>query len=99
MKIGVFVSAIAGQKGYENNVSGHIQVPLESCNKLLDAGHDVHLITNEFGDDRSLPFCLNQNMKIHFVTDSRKSRWCFGEKKPPKRGVEPKKIKATSFRN
>ncbi len=71
MKIGVFVSAIAGQKGYENNVSGHIQVPLQSCNELLRAGHDVHLITNEFGEDRSLPFCLDQDMKIHFVTDSR----------------------------
>ncbi len=57
MKIGVIVSAIDGQEGYENNVSGHIQVPLRSCNELLDAGHDVQLITNEFGEGRSLPFC------------------------------------------
>ena len=93
MKIGVFVSAIAGQKGYENNVSGHIQVPLESCNKLLDAGHDVHLITNEFGDDRSLPFCLNQNMKIHFVTDSRNRGGVLERKSHQKEGLSLKRLK------
>ena len=72
MKIGVYVSAIAGQKGFENNVSGHAQVPLRSVEELQKAGHEVHFITNEFGEDRSLPFCLNEEMNIHLVTDSRK---------------------------
>jgi len=71
MKIGVYVSVIAGQKGFENNVSGHIQVPLRSIEELQRAGHEVHLITNEFGEDRSLPFCLASDMNIHFVTDAR----------------------------
>jgi len=33
MKIGIFVPVIAGQKGFENNVSGHIQIPLQSIEK------------------------------------------------------------------
>ena len=71
MKIGVFVSVVAGQRGFESNVSGHIQVPLQSIDELRAKGHDVHLITNEFSEDRSLPFCLAKDLEIHFVTDSR----------------------------
>ncbi|MDP7008752.1 MAG: glycosyltransferase family 4 protein [Phycisphaerales bacterium] len=87
MKIGVYVSAIAGQKGYEHNVSGHIQVPLESCNVLRKAGYDVHLITNEFGEGRSLPFCLDQEMPVHFVTDSRKRGGVLERKGQQKEGL------------
>ena len=71
MKIGVFVPVIAGQKGFEKNVSGHIQIPLQSIEELRKSGDDVHLITNSFGEDRSLPFCLAKDVTIHFVTDSR----------------------------
>ncbi len=71
MKIGVFVSVVAGQKGFESNVSGHIQVPLHGIEELRKAGHEVHLITNEFGEDRSLPFCLAEDLNVHLVTDSR----------------------------
>ncbi len=87
MKIGIYVSAIDGQKGYENNVSGHIQVPLESCNVLRKAGHEVQLITNEFGEDRSLPFCLDPEMTIHFVTDSRKRGGVLERKSHQKDGL------------
>ncbi|HIA71798.1 MAG TPA: glycosyltransferase [Phycisphaerales bacterium] len=72
MKIGIYVSVIAGQKGFENNVSGHIQVPLRSIEELQRAGHEVHLITNEIGEGRSLPFCLDESsMNIHYVADAR----------------------------
>lgn len=93
MKIGVFVSAIDGQEGYENNVSGHIQVPLKSCQELLDAGHDVHLITNVIGEGRSLPFCLNPEMKLHFVTDSRNRGGILERKSDQKTGINLKKLK------
>jgi len=93
MKIGVIVSAIDGQEGYENNVSGHIQVPLRSCSELLDAGHDVQLITNEFGEGRSLPFCLNPEMKIHFVTDSRNRGGILERKSNQKQGLSLLKLK------
>ncbi len=88
MKIGVFVSVVAGQKGFENNVSGHIQVPLRSIEELRNAGHEVHLITNEFGADRSLPFCLDLNMDIHFVTDSRDRKGILERKSGQGKGIK-----------
>ena len=71
MKIGNFISVVAGEKGFEHNVSGHIQVPLEGMARLRAAGHDVHLITNEYGPDRSLPACLDPAIPVHQVADSR----------------------------
>ena len=93
MKIGVYVSVIAGQKGFENNVSGHIQVPLRSIEELQKAGHDVHLITNEYGEDRSLPFCLADDMNIHFVTDARKRGGVLERTGQQKTGLSLKRLK------
>lgn len=72
MRIGHYVSVVAGQRGFENNVSGHIQLPLRAMELLAEAGHEVHLITNEFGDDRSLPDCLPKAAKVHYVADGRR---------------------------
>lgn len=71
MKIGHYVSVVSGQKGFERNVSGHIQVPLHAMALLRDAGHDVHLITNEFGPERSMPACTPEGIGIHYVVDPR----------------------------
>jgi glycosyltransferase involved in cell wall biosynthesis len=92
MKIGVFVSVVAGQKGFESNVSGHIQVPLQSIDELRAQGHDVHLITNEFGEDRSLPFCLAKDLQIHFVTDSRNRGGVLERTGKPGEGVSLKRL-------
>lgn len=74
MNIGHFVSVVAGQTGFERNVSGHIQVPLHGMKLLQDQGHEVHLITNEFDDTRTLPSCLQKDIKTHFVVDARNRR-------------------------
>ena len=87
MKIGVFVSVIGGQKGFESNVSGHIQVPLRSISELLNSGHDVHLITNSFSEERSVPFCLPDNITIHYVTDARLRGGVLERTSKPKSGV------------
>lgn len=71
MRIGHFVSVVAGQAGFERNVSGHIQVPLHSMKLLQEEGHEVHLITNEFDDSRTLPACLPSDVQVHLVTDAR----------------------------
>ena len=71
MRIGHYVSVVSGQKGFENNVSGHIQVPLHAMRLLRDAGHEVHLITNRFGPERSLPNCLPEGVPVHLVDDAR----------------------------
>jgi glycosyltransferase involved in cell wall biosynthesis len=71
MRIGNFISVVAGERGFEHNVSGHIQIPLEGMRRLREAGHEVHLITNEYGPDRSMPACLDPEIPVHLVTDSR----------------------------
>ena len=72
MKIAVYASMIASERGHERNVSGHIQVPLESARRLRLHGHDVHLISNRFGDDLTLPEMTPRDVALHLVTDSRR---------------------------
>ena len=73
MKTGHFVPLIASKKGFSNNVSGHVQMPLRAMQLLADAGHEVHLITNPPTEDRpDLPDMLPNNITIHYVQDGRK---------------------------
>jgi glycosyltransferase involved in cell wall biosynthesis len=92
MKIGVFVAVVAGQKGFESNVSGHIQVPLRGIEELRAEGHDVHLITTEFSEERSLPFCLEDDVKVHTVTDARNRGGVLERTGAPGTGVSVKKL-------
>jgi len=72
MKIGHYVSVVAGQKGFERNVSGHIQAPLYAMRLLADAGHECHLITNKFDENtRTLPFCYPSGCPMHTIDDAR----------------------------
>ena len=71
MKIGHYVSVVAGQKGFERNVSGHIQTPLYAMRLLADAGHECHLITNKYDEStRTLPFCYPRGCPMHTVDDA-----------------------------
>ena len=72
MRIGIYASIIASERGYEDNVSGHIQIPLHSARLLREAGHDVHLITNEYGPSLTLPNCMPPDVPVHLVTDARR---------------------------
>ncbi|MFG0329524.1 MAG: glycosyltransferase family 4 protein [Phycisphaerales bacterium] len=74
MRVGHYVSVASVQKGRERNVSGHIQIPLESLRRLRDAGHYARLITNEFGEDRTLPACMPDGVGTDFVTDGRRRK-------------------------
>ncbi|MCZ6836348.1 MAG: glycosyltransferase family 4 protein [Planctomycetota bacterium] len=72
MRIGIYTSIVASEPGYERNVSAHIQIPLHSARLLREAGHDVHLISNQYPEGKTLPACLDRELKLHLVTDSRK---------------------------
>jgi glycosyltransferase involved in cell wall biosynthesis len=89
MNIGNYVSVVSGQKGFENNVSGHIQIPLHAMSLLKDAGHQVHLVTNEFGPERSLPNCMPDNIPIHYVIDARRRGGILERTGEQSRGVRP----------
>lgn len=71
MKIGHYVAVVAGQRGFENNVSGHVQIPLHAMQLLADAGHEVHLITTAWGPERTLPVMVPRGVPVHTVIDSR----------------------------
>ena len=74
LRIGNYVSQVSVRRGYEKNVSGHIQVPLKAMELLHKAGHDVHLITNRYSDDRTLPACMPEGVAVHTVLESRERR-------------------------
>lgn len=72
MRIGVYVSAAAVQRGYERNVSGHIQIPMRALELLRDAGHDARLITNWYDDStHTLPECAPKGITTHLIDDAR----------------------------
>ena len=55
MRIGIYASSIAVRPGYEQIVSGHVQVPLHTAKLLSESGHDVELITTAFDSSMCLP--------------------------------------------
>jgi len=67
LKIGFFIQRVASEKGFENVVSAHIQVPVMMMSLLLGRGHDVELITTEYGDDLVLPHCIPDGVIVHQV--------------------------------
>ncbi len=71
MKIGIFVAQVANAKGYEDTVSAHVQLPMQTIKLLQEKGHEAQLITTEYGSDRTLPNCLPDGVTIHTVTDGR----------------------------
>lgn len=74
MNVGIFVTGIGVPPGRESNVSGHVQLPMRSCEALVDRGHRVHLITNKFDDDYVLPHVVpsRERVPLHFVPYGRR---------------------------
>lgn len=67
MKVGFYVQRVASAPGFEDVVSAHVQLPLHTIQLLRAAGHDVHLITTEYGAHRSLPNSLPADIPLHTV--------------------------------
>lgn len=65
MRIGIYASSMAVRPGYEHIVSGHVQIPLHTAKLLLDAGHEVELITTAFDSDMCLPAMTPQGITVH----------------------------------
>lgn len=74
MNIGIFVTAIAVPRGRESNISGHIQLPMRTCELLLERGHRVQLISNEHDPELVLPYVVPapERVPLHFVRDGRR---------------------------
>lgn len=68
------VTGIGVPKGREQNVSGHVQLPMHTAELLCEAGVEVHLITTRFREDYVLPNVVPNPalVPLHFVTDGRR---------------------------
>jgi len=76
MNVGVFVSGLGVQQGYENNVSGHLQIALMSCDVLSKSGLNVHIVGTK-QEGHVFPNCMPSGIPVHTVTDG-KHRGKFG---------------------
>ncbi len=70
-RIGIFVTDVGCSPGFEDVVSGHVQLPMHTIKLLQEAGHIVHLITNRIIEGSVPPNCLPEGVPIHQVTEPR----------------------------
>ena len=78
MRVAVIFTGIGVLPERRNNVSGHVQIPLKTCELLQQAGHNVTLIATRQDDGKAMPACLPENVPVKIVTDGRK-RGQFGK--------------------
>lgn len=67
MKIAFYVQRVASAPGFRNNISAHVQLPVKTMFLLRERGHDVELITTEFGADLELPEIIDDSFTIRQV--------------------------------
>ena len=67
MKIAFYVQRVASAPGFRNNISAHVQLPVKTMLLLRERGHDVELITTEFGADLELPEIIDDSFTIRQV--------------------------------
>lgn len=67
MKIAFYVQRVASAPGFRNNISAHVQLPVKTMLLLRERGHDVELITTEFGADLELPVIIDDSFTIRQV--------------------------------
>lgn len=89
MKVGIFVTAAFCRKAYLDAISGHVQIPLMAAKLLVDAGHDVALITTKERATDVLPSVSAGNIAVH-VVDHASKLW---PEKGPVRRKAPKQAR------
>ena len=72
MKVVFVMTGLGVLPGRENNVSGHIQIPVKTAEIFLRNGHDVTLITTSQSDGSVVPAIVPDGLKIVQVTDGRR---------------------------
>jgi glycosyltransferase involved in cell wall biosynthesis len=67
MKIAFYVQRVASAPGFRNNISAHVQLPVKTMLLLRERGHEVELITTEFGADLELPEIIDKSFTVRQV--------------------------------
>ncbi len=72
MKIGIVLTRIGVEPGYEHNVSGHVQIPLRTAELLQARGHEVHIIATQTPEQSALPACMPSGCELHLIEEGRR---------------------------
>ena len=72
MKVGIFITAAFCRTKYLDAISGHVQIPLMAVKLLVDAGHEVKLITTKPRATDVLPSVIPENVEVHVVDHASK---------------------------
>ena len=70
VKIGIMVPRIHVMPGFEDVVSAHIQLPLNTARLIADQGHDVSIVTTGPGEGQVLPTVAPKEIRVLTVTDA-----------------------------
>ena len=72
MKVQYVMTGIGVLPERRDNVSGHVQLPLKTCELLRDSGHSVAILATAQSDGSAMPSCLPENVVVDIVSDGRK---------------------------
>jgi glycosyltransferase involved in cell wall biosynthesis len=84
MKIGIYVTAMFSKPEFKDAISGHVQIPFMTSKILLEAGHQVTIITTKPTDDCVLPDLFPKGASLKLVRHASR-QW-------PASGVYPFKM-------
>ena len=71
MNVAVVLTGIGVLPERRENVSGHVQIPLKTCEMLRDAGVHVTIVATAQSDGTAMPACLPNGVEVTLVTDGR----------------------------
>lgn len=54
------------------NVSGHVQIPLKTCELMKDIGFEVSIVATAQADGTAMPACLPEGVVVDLVSDGRR---------------------------
>lgn len=96
LRIAFLVNHVATVNGFEGVTSAHVQLPLHTIKLLQDRGHFVDLITTTVlkEEERVLPTCCPEGIRIIHVTDGRQRGGGLSMHVGSKRGIQPIKLLA-----
>lgn len=92
MNVGIYIPKATIPKGWERNISAHIQIPMKTCELLERKGIHVHLVTNKYTNKNVFPACTPNVTKVHLVDDGKIRKNNQPDRPKLLKGINPIKI-------
>lgn len=91
-RLAFLVTRVANAKGFENVVSGHVQLPMHTIHLLVEMGYSLQLITTKYENNHALPNCLPIGTTVHQVPYGHRLGTNLAMEDGGKRGIHPIRI-------